>query len=104
MAHVILLALGVFKSSLGEKGCTLSWQTHQRNQQFGENESINIGKSKRPRQEGNPRINKVSAMRPGLAKIIEKVPTSRYFEIPETDLHIPENAWCMDYALTSLSK
>jgi hypothetical protein len=27
-------------------------------------------------------------MRPALAKIIEKVGTSRYFENPETDLHI----------------
>jgi len=37
-------------------------------------------------------------MRPGLAKIIEKVLISRYFESPEADLHIAENACCMKYA------
>jgi hypothetical protein len=73
MAHVIQLALGAFMSSLGVKGRTKSWEAHQRNQQFGENESTDIGKSQRLRKEGNARINKVSAMKPGLAKIIEKV-------------------------------
>jgi len=73
MEHVIQLALGAFMSSLGVKGRTKSWEAHQRDQQFGENESIDIGKSQRLRKEGNARINKVSAMRPGLAKIIEKV-------------------------------
>jgi len=73
MAHVIQLALGAFMSSLGVKGCTKSWEAHEHDQQFGENESIDIGKSQRLRKEGNARINKVSAMKPGLAKIIEKV-------------------------------
>jgi len=73
MAHVIQLPLGVFMSSIGVKGHTKSWEAHERDQQFGENESIDIGKSQRLRKEGNARINKVSAMRPGLAKIIEKV-------------------------------
>jgi hypothetical protein len=73
MAHVIQLALGAFMSSLGVKCRTKSWEAHERDQQFGENESIDIGKSQRLRKEGNARINKVSAMRPGLAKIIEKV-------------------------------
>jgi len=73
MAHVIQLALGAFMSSLGVKGRTKSWEAHERDQQFGENESIDIGKSQRLRKEGNARINKVSAMKPGLAKIIEKV-------------------------------
>jgi hypothetical protein len=73
MAHVIQLALGAFMSSLGVKGRTKSWGGHERDQQFGENESIDIGKSQRLRKEGNARINKVSAMRPSLAKIIEKV-------------------------------
>jgi hypothetical protein len=73
MAHVIQLALGAFMSSLGVKGLTKSWEAHERDQQFGENESIAIGKSQRLRKEGNARINKVSAMRSGLAKIIEKV-------------------------------
>jgi hypothetical protein len=73
MAHVIQLGLSAFMSSLGEKGCTKSWEAHESDQQFGENESIDIGKSQRLRKEGNARINKVSAMKPGLAKIIEKV-------------------------------
>jgi hypothetical protein len=29
----------------------------------------------------------------GLAKIIEKVPISRYFESPETGVHITEKAY-----------
>jgi len=73
MARIIQLALGALMSSLGVKGRTKSWEAHERNQQFGGNESIDIGKSQRLRKEGNARINKVSAMRSGLAKIIEKV-------------------------------
>jgi len=73
IAHVIQLALGAFMSSLGVNGHTKPWEAHERDQQFGENESMDIGKSQRLRKEGNARINKVSAMKPGLAKIIEKV-------------------------------
>jgi len=73
MAHIVQLALGAFMSSLGVKGRTKSWKAHERDQQFGENESIDIGKRQRLRKEGNARINKVSAIRPGLAKIIAKV-------------------------------
>jgi len=73
MAHVRKLALGAFMSSLGVTGRAKSWEAHERDQQFGENESIDIGKSQRLRNEGNARINKVSALKPGLAKIIEKV-------------------------------
>jgi hypothetical protein len=73
MAHVIQLALGAFMSSLGVHGCTVSWEAHEQHHQFGKNESIDVGKSQRLRKEGNARINKVSAMRPGVAKIIEKV-------------------------------
>ena len=73
MAHVIQLAVGPFMNSLSVKGRTNSWEAHERDQQFGENESIDGGKSQRLRKEGNARINKVSAMKPGLAKIIEKV-------------------------------
>jgi hypothetical protein len=72
MAHVIKLALRAFMSSLGVKGCIKSWEAHEHDQQFGENDRIGIGKSQRLRKEGNARINKVSAMRPGVAKIIEK--------------------------------
>jgi len=73
MAQVILLALGAFMSSLSVKGHTKSWEAHERGEEVGENESIDIGKTQRLRKEGNARINMVSAMRPGLAKIIEKV-------------------------------
>jgi len=104
MGHVIQLALGAFMSTLGVKGHTKSWEAHERYQQFGENESMDIGKSQRLRKEGNARINKVSAMRPGLAKIIEKVRISSYFESAETDLHIAENTCCIDYADTWSSK
>jgi len=43
-------------------------------------------------------------MRPGLAKIIEKVRISTYYESAETDLHIAEIACCIDYADTWMSK
>jgi len=100
MAHIIHLALGAFISSLGVKGRTKSWEASERDQQFEENESTNIGKSQWLRNKGNARINKVSAMRPGLAKIIEKVRISWYFESLESDLHIAENACCVDYGDT----
>jgi len=73
MAHVIQLASSTFISSLGVKGRTKSWEAHERNQKFGENERIDMVKSQRLRKEGNATMNKVSAMKPGLAKIIEKV-------------------------------
>ena len=73
MAHVIQLTVGSSMISLGVNGRTKSWEAHERDQQFGENESTDIGRSQRLRREGNGRINKVSAMKPGLAKIIEKV-------------------------------
>jgi len=100
MAHVIQLALGTLVSSLGVKGRTKSSEAHERDQQFGEYESIDIGKSQRLRKEGNSRINKVSAMGPGFAKIVEKVRISWYFESPEADLHIAENACCINYTDT----
>ena len=46
----------------------------------------------------------VSAMKPRLAKIIEKVRISRYFENSETDHHIAANASCVDYVATGSSK
>jgi len=63
-----------------------------------------LGRVKDFKKEGNARINKVSAMRPGLAEIIEKVRISTYFQSAETDLHIPENACCIDCVDTWLSK
>ena len=104
MALLIQLALGAFISNLGVKGCAKSWEAHERNQQLGENESTNIGKIQRLRKEGNVRIRKVLAMWPSLAKIIDKVHISRHFERSETDLHIAENACCIDYADTWSSK
>ena len=86
------------------KSWSKSWEADECNQQFGENESIDIGKSQRLQKEGNARINKVSSMKPGLAKIIEKVYISTYCESPETDHHIAENACCIDYADTWSSK
>jgi hypothetical protein len=73
MSHVIQLAIGAFITSLGVAGRTKSWEPHECNQQCEENESTDIGKSQRLRKEGNARINKVLAMKPGLVKIIEKV-------------------------------
>jgi hypothetical protein len=104
MAHVIQLALGVFVSSLGVKGNTRSWAAHERDYYFGEKECIDNGKSQRLGKKGNDRINKVSGMRPGLAKIIEKVCTSRYFESRETDHHKAENTRWIDYANSWSSK
>jgi len=104
MAYVIQLAFGAFMSSLGVKGHTKSWEAHERDQQFEENESVDIGNSQRLGKEGTARINEVLAMKPGLAKIIEKVCVSKYFETAETDLRIAENASCIDDANTWLSK
>jgi len=73
MAHVIELALDAFMSSLGVKHRTKSWEAHESDQHFGENESRDIRKSQKLRKEGNTRIKMVSAMKPGLAMIIEKV-------------------------------
>ena len=73
MAHIIQRALGAFMSSLGVKGRTKSWEAHECDQRFGENESTDDGKSQRVRKEGNARIIKVLAMESGLANIIEKV-------------------------------
>ena len=91
-------------SSLGVKGCTKSWEAHERDQQFGENECTHIGKSQRLQKEGNARIDKVSAMKSGLAKIIEKVCISRYSENSETDHHITANGSWVNYDNTWSSK
>jgi len=100
MAHVIQLALGALMSSLGINGHIKSWEAHECDQQFGENEGIDIVQSQRLRKRDNARISNVSAMRPGLAKIIEKVRISWYFETPETDLHMAENCGSIDYTDT----
>ena len=91
IVHFIQVALDVFISSLGVKGHNKSWESHECDQQIGENESTDIGKSQRGRKGINAKINKVLAMRPGLAKIIEKVCISRCYERTETGLYIAEN-------------
>jgi len=45
----------------------------ERDLQFQHNEVIDIGNSQTLRQEGIARINKLSAMRPGVANLIENV-------------------------------
>jgi len=47
MAHIIQVILGVFMSSLAVEGCMKSWEAHEGDQQFGDNESTDIGKSQR---------------------------------------------------------
>jgi len=91
-------------NSLGVKGRTKWWEAHEQDQQFGDNQSRDIGNSQSLQKEGNARINKVSAMQPGLAKIIEKVCISRYFECSKTDDHVAANASSDDYVDTGSSK
>jgi hypothetical protein len=64
MAQVIQRACGALTSCVGVKDGTKSWEAHERDQQFGENERKDIEKSQGLRKEGIARINKVSAMRP----------------------------------------
>jgi hypothetical protein len=104
MVHVIQLAVDAFMRNLGVKCPTKSLVAHECDQQYGENERLDIATGQTLRKEGNARINKVAAKRPGLAKMIENVCISRHFEPPETKLHIAENADCIDYTHTGLSK
>jgi len=104
MADINQLALGAFMSSLGVKGLTKSWDAPVRDHQFGENASRDIGKSQRLRKEGNATIYMVSAMRPGLAKKIEKVHIWSNVESPETDLDVAANGCCIDYTDTWSSR
>jgi len=89
--HIIQLPFGLFRKKLGVIGHTKSWDAHEHDQQFGVNERIQIGKSQRLRKEGNTQFNQVSVMRQGVAKTIEKVRITIYFETAESDHHIPEN-------------
>jgi len=83
-------------SSLGIQSHTKTWDAHVRNHQFGENNAIDTAQSERLQKQGNARINNVSAMRQGLAMIIEKVGISRNVECLETDLHRAGTACCID--------
>ena len=51
----------------------MAWDAKECDQQFRDNEFIDIGNSKRLRQEGTARVSMVSAIKSGLAEIIEKV-------------------------------
>jgi len=73
IVHIIQPALGAFMISLGVKRRIKSWEARELEQQFGETETAEIGNSQRLRKAGKARMHKVLAMRPGLAKIIEKV-------------------------------
>jgi len=104
MAHIIQLAFGRFMSSLGVKCQTKSWEAHERDQQFGQNENIDIGKGQRLRKEGNARFNTVLPKTPGLGKMIQKVRISTNFKSPETDSDRAGNASCVGCADTESSK
>jgi len=91
-------------SHRGVKGRTKSCETHVHDQPFGRNETIDIWQSQWVRKEGNASINKVSTMTPGLAKIFEKVCSSRNFESPETDFLTAVNACCIDFTDTGSLK
>lgn len=73
MAHVIQLCLGAFMKSLGVKGRTKTWEANERDEQFGENEAEPATTAKKLQKIGSARIRKVTAMKPGLSKVIEKV-------------------------------
>jgi hypothetical protein len=47
MVHVIPLILGAFMYCPGVKGHTMSWEGHERNMQFGLNESTDFANSQR---------------------------------------------------------
>jgi len=53
MVHGIQLVLGAFMTSLGIEGHNKSWEAEERDQQFGENKSIDIGRSQRLHKQGN---------------------------------------------------
>jgi hypothetical protein len=73
MGPVIQLRLGGFMHSHGIKGHTKSWKAREHDHQCGDNQSIANGKSQRLRKESFNQTNKLSVIRPGLAKIIGKV-------------------------------
>ena len=77
VANAIQLAMYAFMNCLGVKCHTKSCEAHDHKQRFVHSENTEIWMSHKLGQECNARINKASAMRPGLAKMIEKVPSSR---------------------------
>ena len=73
MAHVIQLSLGAFMKMMGVKGRTKAWEVAERDTHFGENDSAVTSSAQRLRSIGNARVRNVASLKPGLAKIIEKV-------------------------------
>jgi len=104
VSEIIQFALGAFMDILSVNGCTRRWKAHGCNQHFDENYNTHIGKSQSLRKEGIAIINKVLAMRSGFTKIIVNLHVSSGFEWPHSNLHIAENACCMDYINTWSSK
>jgi hypothetical protein len=104
MVHVIQRASGAVISCLAVKDSTKCWEAYEWDQQFGQNESVVIGKIQRLRKQRYARIAKVLAVSPGFTKIIENVHISRYFECSKTVLYRAENACYIDYADTWSSK
>jgi hypothetical protein len=68
MAYNIQAFLNASMSPLGIQSCTTTWDAYEHNQQFGENQTMHIGKSHRVQKDGKDRINIMSAMRSGLAE------------------------------------
>jgi hypothetical protein len=99
-AYVLQLALYVFTSNLGVNGHSKVWEAHVCDEQFGKNESADIGTSRRLRKESYARFHQVSAMRPDLPKIIEIVYISSNFETPATDIHISTDHHCIANSVT----
>lgn len=104
MPHCSRVSFGAFITTIDVEGCTISWESHLRNQQFGQTETTDNAKSQRLQQERNARINNMSAMKPGLPKIIQREYISRYFDSTETDHDTAVNAGCIGYTGTMLLK
>lgn len=71
--HIVYLALCAFIRCLRVIGLQTSWEADDHDHQSGANVNIDIVESQNLRNEGNTRINKLSAIRPGMEKIVEKV-------------------------------
>jgi hypothetical protein len=104
MLHDIQHAFGAFRSSLSVQCRKKSWVAYVCNQQFSGDDIIDIGRRQTLQKESNAGINKVLAMRPGLAQITGKVGISNIFASAEPDLHMAENACHLDYVDTWSAK
>jgi len=100
MVYIIQLLFSAFLSILKVNDHTKTWDGNKHYKQFEENEGTDLGKRQRHRNKGNARVDKVSAMRSGLGKIIEKVHTLRNFGSPETDHRIATNVCGIVYVDT----